>query len=216
MTIRGDITVNFNLSPRLITVAAPSAALTIQDLVDTLRSIEAEQVNVGYPYLLDASGKTPLGGGAFVGITATLQDAQVAFEARGGPTYTPCVVSGGNLVAVDANQDTINPIFPTAFTQVTLAQSSSPTLITAGGSIPTAVEIAAQVRIELTPELTYLMTLQNGLTSVQATMLLEIYRLYGLDPTRPLVVTTGDRTAGAEITQSINTAGSTTTVTRLP
>lgn len=48
---------------------------------------------------------------------------------------------------------------------------------------------------------------------VQA-MVLAMYRLYGLDPTRPLVVSTTQRTAG-DITQSISTdQAGTTTVTR--
>jgi len=66
-----------------------------------------------------------LGGGVAVGITSTLQNAQLAFAARLGPTYIQCIVSGGNIVAVDANGDPISPIFPTAFTQVVIAASSS-------------------------------------------------------------------------------------------
>lgn len=67
-------------------------------------------------------------------------------------------------------------------------------------------------------ELNHLMVLQNGqgLNSTQATMLLEIYRMYGLDPTQPLVVNMNNntRTAGSDITQSITTNGAVTTVTR--
>lgn len=84
---------------------------------------------------------------------------------------------------------------------------------------PTVSQISNEVRNELTAELNHLMTLQNGqgLDSVQATMLLEIYRLYGLDPTKPLIVnlTTNRRTAGAEIEQSISTVDNTTTVQRV-
>lgn len=76
--------------------------------------------------------------------------------------------------------------------------------------------IPAAVRIELAPELAHLMQLQNGqgLDSTQATMLLEIYRLYGLDPMRPLVVTATSRTAG-DIAQNIQTDTVQTTVTRV-
>lgn len=38
-----------------------------------------------------------------------------------------CEVSGGNLVAVDGNGDPMSPIFPTPFTQIILARSSSAT-----------------------------------------------------------------------------------------
>jgi len=45
MPIRGDITVNWDLSPRVIIVAAPSAELVIQDLHDTMRSLEDDLIN---------------------------------------------------------------------------------------------------------------------------------------------------------------------------
>lgn len=82
---------------------------------------------------------------------------------------------------------------------------------------PSAADVADAVRTELTPELTHLLALQNGegLNSTQATMLLEIYRLYGLDPTRPLVVTKTNRTAGAGINQNISTTTDQTTITRV-
>lgn len=81
-------------------------------------------------------------------------------------------------------------------------------------TIPTAADIADAVRTELNPELTHLMTLQNGLTSAQATMLLEIYKLYGLDPLSPLVVTDTSRNAGT-VHQNITSSTNQTTVTRV-
>ena len=59
----------------------------------------------------------------------------------------------------------------------------------------------------------------SGLTPTQATMLLEMYRLLGLDPTRPLVVTATTRkvpASGADISQTIADApAGTITVTRI-
>ena len=56
----------------------------------------------------------------------------------------------------------------------------------------------------------------SGLSIAQATMLQEMYRLLGLDATRPLIVTTTERNAGAEIGQSIVEApAGTVTVTRV-
>lgn len=54
-----------------------------------------------------------------------------------------------------------------------------------------------------------------SLTTSQENMLLEVYRLLGLDPTRPLVVSPTSRTAGPEISQSISVAGSEYTAQRL-
>lgn len=55
----------------------------------------------------------------------------------------------------------------------------------------------------------------GGLTPTQATMLLEIYRLYGLDPTVPLVVTDTSKDAGPGIHQDIVCTPTQTTVTRI-
>lgn len=74
----------------------------------------------------------------------------------------------------------------------------------------------ASIRTELSVELAKIMTLENnpGLTVGQATMLLEMYDLLGLDPTKPLVVTTTARTAGT-ISQTIDSNPSSTIVTRI-
>lgn len=133
MAIRGDVSVDFDQSPRVISIAAPSVTIEIQDLVDTLRFLEAEQTNLTYPSLLNASGKDNLGSG-YTGITATLQNAVLSFEARPGPATAQCSVTGGNLVAVNAAGGSINPIQPTEFTQVIIFQSTSPTLVIANGA----------------------------------------------------------------------------------
>ena len=129
MTVRTDLTVNFAVSPRIVTIASPSTTVTIQDLHDTLRSIEAKIENLSFLKLISSAGKEDLGGGVKVGVTTTLQNTKLAFAARSGPSYIQCTISGGNLVAVDANGNSISSIEPTAFTQVILAQSSSATII---------------------------------------------------------------------------------------
>ena len=55
---------------------------------------------------------------------------------------------------------------------------------------------------------------QGSLTPDQETMLLEMYDLLGLDPTKPLVVTQTSRVAGT-ISQSIASNSTQTTVTRV-
>lgn len=80
---------------------------------------------------------------------------------------------------------------------------------------PSAAAVADAVRTELTPELAHLLTLENtGLTPTQATMILEMYELLGLDPTKPLLVTATSRTAGS-IDQTIYTDATQTLVTRV-
>lgn len=128
MTIRTDLSINWEADPRIITVDSPSTEIEMQDLLDTLRSEESDPANVDNDSIVDAAGKEDLGGGVKVGLTVTLQNAKVAFEARSGPTYTQCNVSGGNLVAIDSVGSSMSAIEPTAFTQVVLANSSSATL----------------------------------------------------------------------------------------
>lgn len=82
MPFRSDITVAWNLSPRVVTVAAPSVEVTIQDLYDTLRILEARVYNNTRDSIISAGGKEPLGGGVLVGLTATLRNAILAFEPR--------------------------------------------------------------------------------------------------------------------------------------
>ncbi len=82
MTIRTDVSVNFGVSPRIVTVQAPSVGITIQDLHDTLNDILQLPHNQSYPRLILSAGKEDLGGGTLVGVTSTLQDAQLAFAAR--------------------------------------------------------------------------------------------------------------------------------------
>lgn len=55
---------------------------------------------------------------------------------------------------------------------------------------------------------------QGGLTSQQTTMLLEMYDLLGLDPTKPLTVTATTREAGS-ISQTIDSTTGSTVVTRV-
>ncbi len=128
MAIRSDFTVDWSVSPRIITVDAPSVDVVIQDLHDTCRSLESEPTAMDDKILIQSAGLESLGGGTAVGLTSTLQNALIAFEARTGPSYIQCKVSGGNVVAVDgAGASVDSPISPTAFTQVVITASSSAT-----------------------------------------------------------------------------------------
>lgn len=140
MPARSDVIVNWNSSPRVITVLAPSSTISIQDLLDTCREAEDDLPNLVYSSLASAAGKENLGGGVSVGITLTLLNAVLAFEARVGPTYVQCRVGGGNLVAIDEFGSDLSPIAPTAFTQVLTTASSSATIVTGSADITAIVD----------------------------------------------------------------------------
>ncbi|MCX6816692.1 MAG: right-handed parallel beta-helix repeat-containing protein [Candidatus Beckwithbacteria bacterium] len=121
-------TLTFFKTERVIQVDSPQTVVTAQDLLNQIRLYEEKPINLDYGTIANAYGKQPLGGSSYVGITLELiNDWRIAFEARNGPDTVLCTVSGGNLVAI--NQYSNNPIKPTAFTQVVIAQSSSPTII---------------------------------------------------------------------------------------
>lgn len=123
-------TLTFFKYDRVIQVDGPQTTVTIQDLLNQIRLYEENLNNLDYGHIANAYGKQALGAGAFIGITLELiNDWRVSFEARSGPSTELCTVAGGNIVAI--NQYSNNPIKPTAFTQINIAQSSSPTIIQA-------------------------------------------------------------------------------------
>ena len=115
---------------RIITIPSPTSEVTVQELVNDIRDEEASLAAMNRPKIADAEGKLALGSGLFTGITLVLvNDWRLAFEARSGPTYEQMFVSGGNLLAKDRFGEIVaSPIFPTAFTQVVISQSSSATI----------------------------------------------------------------------------------------
>lgn len=113
---------------RLITIEAPQTEITCQNLLNAIRGFEYSDVGIDDPQVASAAGKEALGGGVYVGITVTLYNWKVQFEARSGPDWTTCSISGGNLVAVDGDGDFMSPIEPAAYVTVLITASSSATL----------------------------------------------------------------------------------------
>jgi len=133
MAVRYDVTVDGTLSPRIITVLSPSTDISVQDLHDTLRDFEDSFLGMTYESIVSSGGKETLDAqGTKVGITTTLLNAKLAFEARPGPAFVQCIVSGGNLVSLDTNDLPVEPIQTTAYTQVVRTSSSSATLVEQG------------------------------------------------------------------------------------
>jgi hypothetical protein len=120
----------FDKVNKVITVPAPTVNLDVQDLYDECREYEANLWFLDDLEIVRGGGKDDLGNGLLSALTVTLiNDWRLAFEARPGPDTESVTVYGGNLVAVNAYGN--NPIYPTAFTQVTIAQAVSAALIEA-------------------------------------------------------------------------------------
>ena len=80
-------------SPRIVEILSPTTEATVQDIVNACRAWEDSVEGQYYPFIIDAAGKEDLGGSVKVGITATLQNAQVAFEAQTGSDSTGTVTT---------------------------------------------------------------------------------------------------------------------------
>lgn len=118
----------FFFEEQIIEVPDTTNTISLQTLINEIRDEEDELCPaMAYSKIADAYGKQDLGGGVKVGITLVLlENWKLRFQARDpeGPVIA-CFVTGGNLVAVSGN-----PIAPSTNTQVTIAQSSSPTIAT--------------------------------------------------------------------------------------
>lgn len=142
----------------------------------------------------------------------------------------------GNLYSEDPDLSLFAPTLG-AFTVTVVVERSASSIevLTGGGSVPTANDVADAVwqknvpgsyavgsagqRLGTLPSADDVATVVagSGLTSAQATMLLELYRLGGLDPTRPLVVSSTRRRvpeSGSDIDQRILDNGGVITVER--
>ncbi len=100
MTTRTDVLQVYEEDPRISTVEAPSVEYLMQDVVDTTRKAEDSFQGMSYLKLLNAGGKEDLGAGLVNGITVTLQNNVIEFEARRTPaesgTATSSTVTGGD------------------------------------------------------------------------------------------------------------------------
>lgn len=116
---------------KIIEVPAPDTTLSLQYLVDQTRDVEDEitpSPGMVFSKIIDAYGKQSLGGGSLVGITVVMLDGwRVRFESRApGPDTVACTISGGNFVGNSG----ANPVAPSPYVAVTIAQSSSATITT--------------------------------------------------------------------------------------
>lgn len=129
MAFLPEVSIDWTVSPRIITIAEPTTSVTIQDLSDTIRTLEGNRIwAMIYPYILDSEGKFDLGT-KLTGISLRLIDAKIAFEARSGPTWAECSITGGNLAAVDSVGDPVWPIEFTNYTSVTFESDTSAALL---------------------------------------------------------------------------------------
>jgi len=129
----------FDHASKLIGVPqADAGPLTMQALIDAIRTEEASERGIAYDPIATASGKNTLGGAVQTGITVELLSTwKLSFQAG---AYQ-ATVNGGNLA------DALNRIQNSGNPQVLFQSSAASTLVTGngGGTAPTAAQNAAAV-----------------------------------------------------------------------
>ena len=112
-------------------ITSPQTAVIVQDLLNDIRTFEADQTGIAHPVIIEASGKAQLSAGVQVGITMQLINPwQLEFYAG---DYR-ATIEGGNVIA-----------FVSGGPQIEILRSAAATIVTNGGSIPTAEQNAAAV-----------------------------------------------------------------------
>lgn len=176
-----------------------------------LKDIEDSEEGVAFDVTHRHNTQVVLSGVTYARTFEIINGYSLAFEDTGSAYTVRCVGANHNLADV----------FVPGGSEVSLIIGNSAGLIavSGGGGGPTAAQIADAVWDE--PTAGHVAAGSMGLlaaqklTAGQETMLTELFKLMGLDPATPLVVSAAARSAGA-IAQTIATASGTTTVTRAP
>lgn len=173
---------------------------TIQEVYSEWKDwLLASPSRLGYPPAFSVVGGEPTVGTDALGVTVFLENGWKFRPAE----YSHRWIVDGNLYASDGS----DPFVPTLGAHTVLVAIKSSNLIDRVSATGTD---QATVQAALTAQ---------GYTTGRAPnldLLLELYRLAGLDPTKPLVVTATTRDAGAGISQTIAEApAGTITVTRI-
>ena len=195
-------------------------SFTAQELYSEWVDWTTQGDNLKYLPAFSTAGGDSLGGGTFLGayvfirndlgwrgVPPDVGDVQVVIEGNFYPTNEtlPFFIPWPGVVTVISSR----------VSQMTQTVEVN----TGGGSTLSVPDIVAGVwgaNISTYPTNTAGNTLYNqlnGLTPTQSTMLLELYQIFGLDPTKPLTVTNTSRTAGT-ISQTIVSDSNSTVLTR--
>jgi len=128
----------FDFQASLISVDAGVNDIACITLYGAIKLAQASEQGITYDRIAKGSGLTFLGPGVQEGITVNLLGM---WQLRFPPGNYIARVAGGNLVGGPGG----DPIAYTAGVQTLLIQSAASTVVTEGGSVPTAAENAAAV-----------------------------------------------------------------------
>lgn len=170
--------------------------------------------NLGYEQALRAIGGDPLVGGQYAGTTYFLMNDWKIRTWESDTQYE--LVINGNLYSEDGYSPFVATVGPT-YAVVRMMTSNLVDFVDVSSEIPTTTEIADAVWEAVGTEYITSGTMGEKQNRTQA-MLLELYALMGLDPTKPLVVTQTTRKVpedGSSINQTLTDYEGTITVQRI-
>ena len=222
-----DHSVTFDGDNRLIIVNPNVSEISIKtDVYSSWKEWSRVRDNLKFLPAIRTTGGDPIGSGQYTGdVYFLINGWKLMIDVR--KTKVSGVLFSDDYASAYYDLDTNNIMYPVQVSSIVNTVVSKEGSISVSDvwsyqnrsltqMIASATDIAEHVRLELTPELSRVMTLENnpGMTNAQATMLTELYAIMGLDPTKPLIVTQTHRTAGTEISQTIQTSTAQTTVVR--
>lgn len=185
---RREIFVPRTYAPLISTVPSEVRQLDVDAFRRDLKLLEATETGMPFPDTHRHNTTVIVGGLTLARVVEFINDYTITFE------------DGEYTVALLGANTNLNDVVNRNSVGVTPNNSAG------------LVEIE---RVVLVPETQLVEVAAQGLTPQQELLLLEVYRLLGLDPTRPLVVTSDQREAGPELVQSISEdQDGTVTVTR--
>ena len=206
-------------SPRRVYLHLDTVGTTLNpiDIYKEMRNLRSSDETLRkFDLFMMASGNVPKGGGKFTERYITLLNTRIVpFDRSHVLTINGTLITDDGLEGILAFDKTV--LSSTTSVDIAYVPPQVEIVTVNVGSAVTAqdkIDIAKAVRSELYVELSQIMSIQSGLTTKQATMLLEMYVLLGLDPEKPLIVTHTSRSSG-NINQIINSSSDSTTIVRV-
>jgi len=127
----------FDRPNKLVTVPDTETEVSVQDLYDQCRDYEDLPESMSFVELVDAEGKTDLGGSEFIVVTLFMINGwRVKFDDRAGPGDTTVRVYGGNIVGRvgDKASAAQHPIAPSNYTFPIIYQATTGLIVTPAAS----------------------------------------------------------------------------------
>ncbi len=134
----------FDFATSRIEVDAGGSEVDCATLYSAIKEAQSSVEGIIYERIASGSGLSELGPGVQVGLTVELLGV---WQLRFAPGNYVARIAGGNLIGGPGG----DPVAYSAGVQTLLIQSAAATVVTAGGSVPTASQVADAVWNKVLP-----------------------------------------------------------------